>query len=308
MSNRNWHLIILGGLAVALLTLIGGWTWPKNPILPKYDYAHVRNDNYRPGGQKCDPAMLAGGRQGKGNSRKDDACAREAEEYRLATDGLLQQARAANAAEVQAEFTRQQLLTAWVQTIGGLLTLCAAVAAAWYAKGAADAARQSLDHAQTIGDLQVRPYLSARYPKLKLMPNGEFEIKSHIINSGILPAVEAYCNIFAEVVDMPLEDNFSPAITRELMRFDNIIPNPTRNARMYTYLKISKRDMDDIDRWDKIVVCRTVVRYRPLPHLPVETVETVSFAFKPEIDEGSFRVWNTFMREMNAFKKYERQS
>lgn len=156
MPRSDWRLYTAIG-CVALLACVIGWvTWPRVPTLRTYSAEQPRTGDYRPGGYQCNPKALAAIRDQKVASDKRIDCQKQTEEYRLNTNDLIQQTRAADAAEAQAQVASQGLWTAWLQSLGGFLTLCAAVAAAIYARDAAkhtkrgaDVAKDALDDSRT---------------------------------------------------------------------------------------------------------------------------------------------------------------
>ena len=143
MLRGNW--LLFTGLAVvgAMTVSIGWFSFPSTPNLNEYGEASPINSEYRPGGSKCEPKALAAISDKVDRLSKADACAKETEEYRQQTADLIQQTRAADAAKAQAHIGSQQLWTGWLQTLGGFLTLAAAVSAALYARSAAKAAENS---------------------------------------------------------------------------------------------------------------------------------------------------------------------
>jgi hypothetical protein len=180
---------------VALVAIVVGiLTWPVFPSLERYRYGNPYNSQYRPGGKQCDPAVLATGESGRERTRDTDACKKEAEEYRQNTSDLIQQTRAADAAKAQADIASQGLWTSWLQTIGGLLTLAAAVGAAVFARDAARETRRGADAAENatkemrrIGEAQVTSYLSIIKGYIDIVGSGAgvvFEVK----NTGQSPA------------------------------------------------------------------------------------------------------------------------
>ena len=144
MLRGNRLLVSALAIAAAIAILIGWSTWPTSPRLTSYGESNPRNSEYRPGGHQCEPTVLAAIRDSGKRIRQADSCAKEAEEYRLQTNDLIQQARAADAATAQTNIASQQLWTGWLQTLGGFFTLCAAVGAAIYARGAEKASIKAL--------------------------------------------------------------------------------------------------------------------------------------------------------------------
>jgi len=145
-GNRN--LLVAVGLVAVIAAAIAAITFPRVPALKAYSYGEPGNAHYRPGGGKCEPSTLAAIADLKVRLSQADDCQKQAEEYRQNTSDLIQQIRAADAAEAQAQIASQGLWTAWFQTIGGFITLAAAIAAAVYARDAAKETRRSAEIAE----------------------------------------------------------------------------------------------------------------------------------------------------------------
>jgi hypothetical protein len=148
MHRGNRLLFIALGLVALATAVIGWWTFPLSPTTQQFRYDNPRNENYRPGGSKCEPSALARIADAKVRLRKSEDCQTQSEEYRQSSDDLIQQTRAANAAQAQANIASQQLWTGWLQTLGGFLTLAAAVGAAIYARHAAKHTRDANEISQ----------------------------------------------------------------------------------------------------------------------------------------------------------------
>ena len=129
MSRGNWRILIAIGLVAIIAAVIGAATWPRVPTLERYSYERPDAEGYRPGGRNCEPSTLATIRDGRQRLSQAEACQEMAEAYRHDRDDLVQQTRAADAAEAQAQIASQGLWTAWFQTVGGFITLAAAIAA-----------------------------------------------------------------------------------------------------------------------------------------------------------------------------------
>lgn len=155
MLRRNWlllaALVVLAGITVA----IGVVTWPLQSALKSYGEADPRNDRYAAGGEQCQPKVLSAIGDRIERAGRATACAKEAEEYRQKTNDLIQQTRAADAAQSQTEIASQQLWTGWLQTLGGFLTLAAAVGAAIYARAAAKETKRSNDYLTGVNEPTV---------------------------------------------------------------------------------------------------------------------------------------------------------
>ncbi len=158
------------------LVLAFGFGWSLQPQAPNLTGDHGYQGQataYRAGGPSCDPmkirALPAGQRE-----RKADDCAEAEEQHRVTTDGLIETRRAAAAAETSAlAAAAQARIEAWGAAIG-LLTLFAAVAAAIFAKKAADhtegsaragkraanAAEESLEISKGVANAELRPWVT----------------------------------------------------------------------------------------------------------------------------------------------------
>ena len=168
MLRRNWlllaALVVLAGITVA----IGVVTWPLQSALKSYGEADPRNDRYAAGGEQCQPKVLSAIGDRIERAGRATACAKEAEEYRQKTNDLIQQTRAADAAQSQTEIASQQLWTGWLQTLGGFLTLAAAVGAAVYARDAASHTRD----ANNIAREAQRAWVSLKAAPKLIRPTG----------------------------------------------------------------------------------------------------------------------------------------
>lgn len=184
---------------------------PAQPAVQSYQYEGAQNGNYKPGGSRCEPNILATIRDSRKAARERDACSKEAEEYRLQSNDLVQQTRAADAAQAQADLGYQGTWLTFLQTIGGFLTLIAAIAAAAYARDAANEGRKTADATvqqvvlMTDGQLpQVRLYSAAYRAESTQQPNTFSEVKD-------VPPSESYI--------MPVFHNQGPTTPEPLRGF-----------------------------------------------------------------------------------------
>lgn len=163
-DNKFIGLMVLIGVGtIAAVTVLA---FPHQDRLPNrtYEGAHspsfnpIRPDCARSPSKSADPKSLA--------AHAYD-CSVAVEEYRLKVNDLVQQTRAADAAQAQVEQGSKDILLNFVQTIGGILTLIAAFAAAKFARDAAietrrgaDAAHDDLNHSKLMSKIQLRAHLS----------------------------------------------------------------------------------------------------------------------------------------------------
>lgn len=188
--------------ALISAVLLSVYLWPEPIDLPVYKPTDAQKSGYHPGGSNCDPMLSFFLGPIPKTLSESDRCAKEAEDYRLQTNDLIQQTRSADAAQAQVMLTYKQGVIAVLQTIGGFLTLVAATAAAIYARDAAkhtklgaDQARRSADAARTqLADARrmERPYAIGVNPRMvfkgptngKILCSVVFDIK----NCGSGPA------------------------------------------------------------------------------------------------------------------------
>lgn len=186
--KRNWGIIL--AVLIALLGVLVMWkiTAPIRVDLPQYAY-DAPTTSHVPGGKACLPHALAKLKAGKSRDTAQAKCDDEAEAHRLQINDLVQQSRAADAAQAQARLGEQAVWIAFLQTLGGFLTLIAAIAAAAYARSAARAAQDSLAHSQRVAANDLRPYLDFAMCEFKDAPDGGKHIVVKIQNFGKMPAM-----------------------------------------------------------------------------------------------------------------------
>lgn len=144
MLKRDGRLIavLVSAVTAAMLMLI--LLQPRWPDHSTYDRKAPTAD-YKVGGAGCQPPILAAIEDSRKRLVERDRCAQAAEDYRLKVEDLEQQTRSANAGVAQAELTHYLATLGLWGAVGGFLTLIAAGLAAWYARGAANAARENLE-------------------------------------------------------------------------------------------------------------------------------------------------------------------
>lgn len=183
MLGRSGSLLLF---AIGVLGAVFLYTsyQPTSPDLPRKDIVSGV-PVYEPGGNSCG---IAGGAL---TPKERLECEKESELYRLQFSDLVQQTRAANAAEAQAQLSYEVAWMVLVGTVGAFLTLIAVIAAAIFARDAAKAAEESLSHATKTSEDELRPWL-----QLEIEP-GLFRLtKEHafaqytltLTNVGRLPA------------------------------------------------------------------------------------------------------------------------
>lgn len=255
MFRSYWGLIL-----TAILGLIGSaFIWlgfaPPAPVLPAYQYEQPRSgEETQPG--PCQPKTLSAiANHGKAASERE-RCAKDAEDHRLQTNDLIQQTRAANAAELQAWIGYQGELIGVFQTIGGFLTLLAAAAAALYAKRAADLSHKTLVATQ-------RAYIMYERIKSGHGMNSDgvlcLLLQAELRNAGPTPAINA--NIFIswaladadEWPDFPNQASAAPDVARGVIGGTSL--------RYSSLIGITVDDIGRVWRNEKRLLIYSIVTY-----------------------------------------------
>lgn len=155
-GDRNFVFAIIGFLVLS--AVVWALMRPAFPNLPSSEYQKANDPEYGPGSPRCYPSRLA--RLPKREAPDERyRCEQGAEEHRLKSDDLIQQTRAADASVAMVDLTYRQTLLGLAGAIFGVLTLIAAAFAAWYARDAAHAARDSLIHSKAASAADLRPWL-----------------------------------------------------------------------------------------------------------------------------------------------------
>lgn len=268
-GNRGFFTefdLIAGAILIAVAIAI--FTWPAVPTLTDYGEANPRNGNYAAGGSECQPAVLAAISDRRERLSRADACAKEAEDYRQNTADLIQQTRAADAAQAQADIASQQLWAGFFQTIGGFLTLCAAVAAAFYARDAAREGKRSADLAddelaesRKLTAAQLRPYVAiAESGQSDGKPfNRESEISFIVKNFGQTPATNVRLSVASALVKEPMGD-FQVQLDGRYGDYGLIAPGDFRTEQVPAR-DIKREEIAEIVTSGCKLICRLRVDY-----------------------------------------------
>lgn len=155
------HIVLLAAIVSALL-----WAAlePRKPNLPGYQHRESANAEYRPGGGSCQPNVLAAIRDDSKAASERQRCAEATEDNRLKRENLIQQSRAADAAQAQAIINYDLARMAMWGTIGGFLTLIAAAVAAYFARDASRASWELLkvEQAKSASDVRLQIYFETK--------------------------------------------------------------------------------------------------------------------------------------------------
>jgi hypothetical protein len=183
------------------------------------------------GGSDCAPSKInlvpARERQAKA-----DACAEAEEQHREAADNLIESRRAAQAAEAGAVASAAQArIEAWSSAIG-LLTLLAAVAAAWFAKKAANHTESGAKEAKRSADLALtaqRPWVDLEITEISMSSSKEEftpDISLELKNLGDTPALNVQCRarIITNNGRVANYGDFYPPADQNVVRINNILP------------------------------------------------------------------------------------
>ena len=192
----DWRILVPIGLAALLAC--GGlfWAlWPEQPYLTG-DAGYEEQDlGYYPGGTACYPSEVSR-LPWRERVEQSERCQDAQEQHRLAANDLMQQRRAANAAEATAVLAYDQTRIAIWALIFAVCTLAAALLAAIYARMAAIAARTAVVATREIADSEHRPWLTFSDVGIggaiaaAVVVGGPivFQVKGKITNSGSIAA------------------------------------------------------------------------------------------------------------------------
>lgn len=112
-------------------------------LQPRQPHSKSRTAYHQPGGRGCEPIALASLMDRAKALAERDRCTEAAEEYRLKSNDLVQQARTADATAAQTVLTYDLTRMTLAGAVIGMWTLIAAGLAAYFARNAAYAARDS---------------------------------------------------------------------------------------------------------------------------------------------------------------------
>jgi hypothetical protein len=189
--SRPDRLFVIGAAAALALALIFGWfLQPEQPKLAGDGGYQEQSASYRAGGSSCEPAKIRALAPAL-RQAKADACAEGQEQHREAANNFIENRRAAIAAEASAAYTATQArIEAWGAAIG-LLTLVAAVAAAFFAKRAAEHTEAGAEAAHDAN----RPWLEveAKAGEVWIGENTfDCDVSLTIVNRGKSPAINVF--------------------------------------------------------------------------------------------------------------------
>lgn len=159
MKKITFDFWIIASFALVGCLVVGILCWPSVPTIPTRPFDDAQKATVLIENPECavtgkrSPSLFV-------SKKTKFECAKALEEHRLAVNDLIQQTRAADAATAQSDLAGQAAWLAFVQAMGGFVTLVAAGAAAFYARQAARAAEDTFDLAQTTSNHIDRPWLA----------------------------------------------------------------------------------------------------------------------------------------------------
>ncbi|WP_312312383.1 hypothetical protein [Sphingobium yanoikuyae] len=219
--SRGYQFVIASIIGVAAASGILTWSvYPEAPRLTGNAAFQEQNPVYRAGGADCAAAEFSKARS-RIRALRAIACQEAEEQHRLAANDLIQQRRAADAADASAILTYQQTKIAALGVFLGFVTMAAAIAAAWFARRAAvateetvtlakegsdgaaqaliiaarnaDASTQQVAIAASTAERQLRAYIDAETAIIvgELAPGrqGNF-VELFAYNRGVTPAID----------------------------------------------------------------------------------------------------------------------
>lgn len=283
--------LFLTGAGIALgLALIFGWALqPQQPYFPRNGGYHEEPANYHAGGSGCEPANLKA-LPARVRASKTDACAEAAEQHREATNNFVEARRSAVAAEASAIYAAAEArIGAWESALG-FMTLIAAVAAAFFAKKAADhtersadAARDALKHQIETSNRQLRAYVSIGIPTITPMRDGVWAVRFPLLNTGQTPATNVVVRVGTGVSPFPVQRAAIRPDHLHAIKVADIAPKGER-VRMFEH-EISDDDMNTL-RGDACYIYGLQVSYNTFVGEAVEDPDYWWFARAREFMRG----------------------
>lgn len=180
--SEHWLSVATLGIALILTPAI---VFTLQPPTSSTAQQEIQGDasSYRPGGSDCDPQRISTLPDGEAASERD-RCEQAAEQYRIESNDLAQQRRMADAAEAMNDLTFAQSRALQWQTVIVFWAFIAAVAAAIYARRAADAGRQ----ANEIAREQQRPWVVPGSMRSQFAEN--FRLNNTLHRRGMIAKLE----------------------------------------------------------------------------------------------------------------------
>ncbi|EQB06244.1 hypothetical protein [Sphingobium baderi] len=258
-SDRR-DLAAVGGiiLTAALLALL---LYPEQPNLAGNAGYQGQAADYRTGGYDCQPATVDALSR-RERTKRAISCKEAEEEHRLKTDDLIQQRRAAHAAEASAILTYQQTIIGALGLAFGFITMLAAIGAAIYARHAANETRRGADYAERglkfvaeANSADIRPYLFIDKVTADEVED-QVVVTFWLRNYGRMPArsivARAHCYI----------STYHEEIRPNVLKANKIpIPHcaPGQDRRVFSRVWISREERDLMDQGELELIIR--VRY-----------------------------------------------
>lgn len=209
VPTERWQLIA----AIATIVVLA-FVFLVAPFgrLQQNDGNNAQNTSYYPGGSGCKPDIINSLPVGERAEKASD-CEEAREQHRLNTNDLVQQTRAANAAEWMATVSTKQTWILIVGLVFSFIALLAAAFAAVFAKEAADIARRAM-----VAD--QRPWVP--FPKVKLASGLSYDSEGAAIftlavsarNIGKTPATHATISLHAIANEMRNGESATDTVDR----------------------------------------------------------------------------------------------
>lgn len=229
--------MVLAGVATCAMAV---WTYPSSKSPPRAGIERYAIE-YMPGGAGCLAQALDRLPQSPEKDTRLIECAKAKHDHTVAIANLAEQQRATSTSELQAELAMQQVRLSWIQTVGGIITLFAAIFAAWYAgkaafeaRRSANLAQESLKEARKVARAQLRPYVSiTTYEKPDNKPLSRDSVFSfRVQNFGQIPATDVRLRFQDHQAIEPAR-NVSVPIGNKIGSFGLLAPNDYRDEKIH---------------------------------------------------------------------------
>jgi len=261
---------------------------PSPPILPSYVYEQPRGSWSREI-LSCTPSTLRSIKDRRVALLERERCLKIAEDYSLQTNDLIQQTRAANAAEAQAVLAYRSALISVAQAIAGFLTLIAAGAAAWYARRAAVAANEGLVHSKQTSAAQLRAYITIGGGKIKHEFGDLWTVTVRISNAGLIPAESVNTIMTVKYFELPLPNDIQED-HGNFLNFGRIMHSARRPSKLQAGINLSQDKIDSIKDVRAVVYIKVSANYSWFGHSNQEHSSYEAVVLCDDLEAGSPRI------------------
>jgi hypothetical protein len=252
IKRQRWPVIVIVLASLVGAGLIGWLLQPEEPRLRSVGSYQTIAINYKAHHPECQLDALAMLPRQK-QKRQISICADEEEQVRIATASLVAAQRQADSANAGVVLAAQQTRIAAWGVVTGVLTLFAAIAAAWYAKQAAKFSKRTLEHDKDVAGLQLRTNVHIETVDVIGKDTANPKVTFGVRNSGTVIARdfrvtggwgfrknEEPARLNLSRINMPKQMTFGTALTIPVPPSD--VLTALREGNLYCEFEVSWKD------------------------------------------------------------------